>query len=179
MNSDNKTSQMWWAEVKRNPEHLQQWLLDQYRGEATAAERIDLLRRRFTQPGTRAARVLRVIAEQERLHAGWVAALLVARGIPVEVEQVRSRYWELTLGGIEDLETGAAIGAHAERMRLERIEAIAADEDAPADIRSVFARILPQERFHERAFRSLATEGTLAATAGAHQRGREALGLVP
>lgn len=173
------TSEMWWARVKRDPARLRGWLLDQYRGEATAAERIDLLRRRFARPGSRAARVLRVIAEQERLHARWVAALLDARGLSTQLEDVRSRYWEQTLGDIEDLETGAAVGAHAERMRLERIEVIAADPEAPADVRAVFARILPQERFHERAFRALATPQTLAATADAHARGREALGLVP
>lgn len=179
MRSEHQTSERWWAEIKRDPARLRGWLLDQYRGEATAAERIELLRRRFAEPGSRSDRVLRVIAQQERRHAGWVAQLLVARGIPVQIEAVRSRYWEQTLGGIEDLETGAAVGAHAERMRLERIEAIAADPQAPADIQAVFARILPQERFHERAFRSLATPETLAMTADAHARGREALGLVP
>ena len=76
-------------------------------------------------------------------------------------------------------ETGAAVGAHAERMRLERIEAIAGDAEAPADIRQVFARILPQERFHERAFRSLAGDDALRRTASAHALGREALGLSP
>jgi hypothetical protein len=42
----------------------------------------------------------------------------------------------------------------------------------------VFARILPQERFHARAFASLATPASLARTAGAHALGRRALGLV-
>jgi hypothetical protein len=41
----------------------------------------------------------------------------------------------------------------------------------------VFARILPQERFHARAFASLSTEAALARTAGSHALGRSALGL--
>jgi hypothetical protein len=64
-------------------------------------------------------------------------------------------------------------------MRLERIEVIAADTTAPADLRDVFARILPQERFHERAFRSLATPESLERTREAHNLGRAVLGLTP
>ena len=55
---------------------------------------------------------------------------------------IRARRIHDLLAAIEDLETGCAVGAHAERMRLERIEVIAGDPEAPADIRAVFARIL-------------------------------------
>ncbi|MEM9072903.1 MAG: ferritin-like domain-containing protein [Myxococcota bacterium] len=174
-----RTSEQWWSRVKTSRALLHHWLNDQYRGEATAAERIDALRHRFATPGSRADRVLRVIASQERRHAAWVAGLLRARGLSVAIDDVPSRYWEATLGGITDLETGAAVGAHAEKMRLERIEVIARDTSAPSDIRDVFARILPQERFHERAFRSLSTTAALRATSAAHAQGRNALGLVP
>lgn len=64
-------------------------------------------------------------------------------------------------------------------MRLARIEAICEDEQAPADLRAVFLRILPEERFHERAFRELAGADALARTEGAHILGQRALGLVP
>jgi hypothetical protein len=64
-------------------------------------------------------------------------------------------------------------------MRLLRIEVIANDESAPADARAVFRRILPQERFHERAFRVLAGPAAMAATAAAHTLGEQALGLIP
>jgi hypothetical protein len=97
----------------------------------------------------------------------------------VHVAEKQDRYWQRTVPEVTDLATGAAVGAHAEKMRLQRIEAIANDADADADIRSVFARILPQERFHERAFRSLATPAALAATEGAHELGRRVLGLSP
>lgn len=172
-----ETSKTWWARTKSDPLTLKDWLRDQFRGEATAAVRIELLRDRFAKSGSRAHRVLSVIAAQERKHAAWVGELLAARGERLVVEEKAERYWPQVLGSIHDLETGAAVGAHAERMRLERIETIANDASAPDDVRRVFARILPEERFHERAFRSLAGEAALVRTADAHELGREALGL--
>ncbi|MFO0594334.1 MAG: ferritin-like domain-containing protein [Myxococcaceae bacterium] len=172
-----KTSAQWWAAVKVDAVAFEGWLLDQYRGEVTAAGRIEALRDAFAAPGSKAARVLTVIAGQEREHAEWVAGLLRTRGVTPKVEDVPARYWDAVLGQVRDLETGAAVGAHAEEMRLERIVAIASDPGAPADVRAVFARILPQERFHARAFRALASAAALEATAGAHHLGRELLGL--
>jgi rubrerythrin len=122
--------------------------------------------------------VLTVIAEQEATHARWIGELLAARGLAIEVHDKPDRYWRSVMPALEDLATGAAIGAHEERMRLERIEAIAADHEAPADIRDAFVRILKQERFHARAFAEMATPAALARTAGAHELGRELLGLV-
>jgi len=172
-----RDSRSWWLATRDDPERLHAWLYDQYRGEVTAASRIETLRDRFATRGSRASRVLSVIADQERDHARWVGELLAARGLPVEVASKSDRYWPRVLPAIADLATGAAVGAHAEQMRLERIEVIAADREAPADIRAVFARILPQERFHARAFTSLATPDALARTAGAHALGRSLLGL--
>ena len=178
--TSSRSSAAWWEETRGNPERLVAWLFEQYRGEVTAAERIERLRDTYATPGGRAWRVLSVIADQERLHAGWVAALLRTRGLVPEVRgEPERRYWARTLPGISDLETGCAVGAHAEHMRLERIEVIAADTTAPADLRDVFARILPQERFHERAFRSLATPESLERTREAHNLGRAVLGLTP
>ena len=172
------TSTSWWQRIKRDTVGLHAWLYDQYRGEVTAADRIETLRDTYCQPSERAYRILTVIAAQERDHARWVGELLAARGLDVAVRDKADRYWPAVLPGITDLETGAAVGAHAERMRLERIEAIAADPTAPVDIRQVFAAILPQERFHARAFAQLSTPEAMARTASAHALGREALGLV-
>ena len=171
------TSLEWWQATKADPARLEAWLYDQYRGEVTASARILALRDRFAEPGSRAFRVLTTIAGQERDHAGWVGELLAHRGFAVEVRTRSDRYWRRVVPEVTNLPTGAAIGAHAETMRLERIEAIASDADAPADVREVFARILPQEQFHARAFTSLATEESLARTAEAHALGRYALGL--
>jgi rubrerythrin len=165
--------------VKRDPEAFTAWLLDQYRGEATAAGRIEMLRDAYAEPGSRAHRILGVIAGQERRHAVWVGDLLTARGIQPQIGVKRERYWKETLGGIHDLATGCAVGAHSERMRLERIEVIAGDPEAPPDVRAVFQRILPEERFHARAFAELAGDEALAEMRGAHELGRRALGLSP
>lgn len=174
-----RNARQWWAEVKRDKARMTDWLLDQLRGEATAAGRIELLRDQFAGADPRAHRVLSIIAGQERRHAAWVRELLVTRGIEPTVSDKTERYWGHTLPGIADLATGCAVGAHAERMRLERIEAIAEDPEAPADIRETFARILKEERFHERAFREMATPEAMAATRDAHDLGRRALGLSP
>ncbi|WAS99403.1 ferritin family protein [Nannocystis punicea] len=173
-----RSSAAWWAETRTDPERLHAWLFAQYRGEVTAAQRIVALRDAHAAPDSRAFRLLTVIAEQERSHAEWVGELLRARGLVAEVRgAAEARYWQQTLPGIADLATGCAVGAHAEAMRLERIAAIAGDAEAPPDIREVFARILPQERFHARAFGSLTTPESLAATRAAHELGRALLGL--
>jgi hypothetical protein len=173
-----RNSTTWWQDTRDDPARLLRWLVAQYRGEVTAASRIETLRDRFATPGSRAHRILTVIAAQERDHARWVGALLTARGVALELDARPERYWREVVPGISDLATGAAVGAHAERMRLERIDVIAGDPAAPGDIRAVFARILPQERFHARAFAELATPDAMARTAGAHALGRKALGLV-
>ena len=113
-------SRTWWARTKRDDQALHDWLLDQYRGETTAAERIMALADRFTKPGSHERRVLEKIAAQEKRHAAWVAELLRARKLPVpaQPDRTRERYWKQTLPTISDLATGAAVGAHAERMRL-------------------------------------------------------------
>src|SRR5262245_50689872 len=132
-----QTTRAWWAQTKRDPEKLLGWLHDQLRGEAGAGPRVDALRDAFVVPGSRTWRILTVIADQERKHAVWVAGLLAARGESVDIDETKARYWPEVEKVVADLETGAAVGAHAEKMRLERIETIVADEEAPADIRAV------------------------------------------
>ena len=139
-----ETSAAWWARIKSDPEALIAWLLDQYRGEQLAAGRLLALRERFGTTG-RTHVIIGVIAEQERTHSEWLAGLLLARGVSARLVPKEERYWPCVLPGITNLETAAAVGAHAEHMRLSRIATIAHDEDAPTDIREVFRRILPQE----------------------------------
>lgn len=174
-----EASLAWWAEVKQDPAKFHDWLLKQYRGEVTAAERIRELGTKFNVDA-KTMHLLEVIAGQEETHATWIADLLVTRGITIPVvsrEEAEGRYWEETLPGITDFNTGAGVAAHAEAMRLTRIEVIHEDEDAPADVREVFGRILKDELFHERAFRKLAGDGAMEATRDKHQLGLEALGL--
>ncbi|MFK7987155.1 MAG: hypothetical protein AB8I08_14110 [Sandaracinaceae bacterium] len=105
--------------------------------------------------------------------------LLVGRGEERVVSEEPDRYWEAPLAGIRDLETGCAVGAHAEAMRLERVAVICADERAPSDIRAVFQKTLPEERVHAAAFAQLATPEAPEATRGGREPGRKALGLTP
>lgn len=176
-----RTSAEWWQAVKADPALLMDWLRKQYHGEATAAVRMREFLARFGGQARdpRWVTTVEEIARQEETHAGWVGELLRARGEePAAIANKSERYWEATLPGIESWETGCAVAAHAEAMRLDRIRVIAADPDAPADVRDVFARILPQEIFHERAFRAFASDEALTATLEGHVSGAQALGLV-
>ena len=173
-------SASWWRSIKREPAALLDWLRKQYHGEHTAAWRIEEYATAHVPDDSRWRAVLETIAAQERQHAGWVGELLRTRGenpTPLDKEE---RYWRETLQAIDSLETGAAVAAHAENMRLARIEVIAGDQepDAPADIRDVFARILTDERFHARAFTAMAGDAALAKTRENHARGLAALGLI-
>ncbi len=169
-------SKQWWELVKNNPAKFNDWLIKQYRGEVTAAQRIRLLASKFARTLLQ-ERTLEIIAKQEETHASWVLDLLKARGIVPDTKNAEDRYWKQTLKGIEDFETGCAVGAHAEGMRLERIRAIADDPEAPKDVADTFKRILKDEIFHEKAFRSFSSKKALAATAGNHSLGLQVLGL--
>lgn len=173
-----KNSKTWWNEIKNNNDLFNDWLKDQYHGEITAAHRIKELAEKVAAP--KVQRVLSIIAAQEADHAKWIKELLISRGLSPQILTKEERYWSKTLPKnyldmpIEKL---AAIGAHAEAMRLERIKVISADKDAPTDVRSVFNSILMDELFHEKAFRKIAGESNMAASLEAHKEGLAALGL--
>ena len=175
-----KTSTQWWSEVKSNDSKMADWLKKQYRGEVTASYRIRKLSEQYVDKESKEATILAKIAEQEETHAQWVKELLDSRNIAVDatdIEQAESRYWAKTLPGITSFETGTAVAAHAEGMRLERIRAIANDDQSPEDIRDVFTKILKDEIWHESAFTHLSKAEALKATEGDDKLGREALGL--
>jgi rubrerythrin len=173
-----KTSKQWWNEVKADDAKFSDWLIKQYRGEVTAASRILAIIDQFDVT-ERARKVLTRIAGQESTHASWILSLLEARGITPSVEGAEERYWKQVMPAAVDFETTAAVGAHAEKMRLERIQVICDDESAPTDVRTTFKQILRQELFHERAFRKLAGPDAMAKTKYDHEQGRALLGLVP
>ena len=176
-----QSSQQWWGRVKNDDAALLQWLEKQYHGEAMAAQRLGTFLERFGHqaPDPKWRQTVEQIIEQESEHARWVGQLLIDRGASASIiEGKQEPYWEETLDGIEDWETGCAVAAHAEGMRLARIEAIVNDPTAPDDIRAVFAKILPEERFHEKAFRHFASDEAYDKAQDAHERGAQALGLV-
>lgn len=171
-----KNSKTWWNEVKNDKTKLNDWLVKQYRGEVTAADRILAFTDKYAEHDRNIA-TLKVIASQERMHAEWVKGLLDARGITPDLSGAEDKYWSKTLPDIESFETGAAVGAHAEAMRLERIRVIVADETSPKDIRAVFTLILKDEEFHERAFRNMASPEAMEKTKDSHELGMQLLGL--
>jgi tRNA isopentenyl-2-thiomethyl-A-37 hydroxylase MiaE len=172
-----QTASQWWESVKSDENKINDWLIKQYRGEVTAATRIIQFGLQYA--GTeKQVDILATIAKQETQHAEWIYELLEARNIKPVVEDAEKRYWAKTLLGIKDFETGAAVAAHAEGMRLSRIRVIASDEFAPGDIREVFKKILKDEVWHEKAFTQLSSPEALEATKENHEAGVEALGLV-
>jgi rubrerythrin len=173
-----KTSAEWWASTKSDPEALMKWLRNQYHGEVTAATRIrELILVYEADPKWRAT--VEEIASQEEQHAEWVGELLKIRGEDAKVLEKKERYWDQTLKQITDWDTGCAVAAHAEAMRLDRIRAICNDKDAPQDIKEVFGKILVQEEFHEKAFRAFTTDDAMRRTLDGHLAGMNELGLVP
>ncbi len=172
-------SQAWWDSIRNDPDRMLVWLKDQYHGEISAHDRIMSFVDRFLPEGGHWRETLVLIAQQESRHAQWVGNLLEARGVTPGRLDKKERYWEKTLPQVDSFEDGAAVAAHAERMRLDRIRVIADDASADADIRDVFARILPEEEFHERAFRKMAGEKAMMAALEAHLAGRAAIGLIP
>lgn len=174
-----KTSQEWYNGIKGNPDKLIDWLKDQYHGEVTASERIRSLILCYTPPNNNGkwSEVVETIAQQEEDHASWVGELLRSRGVEPEKLVKSERYWDNTIKQITDWETGCAVAAHAEKMRLERIRVICADPDTEEDIRQVFEKIVVQEEFHEKAFREFATDEAMQKTLEGHLAGLNELGL--
>lgn len=176
---DGKTSKDWWEAIKKDPLKLEDWLKKQFRGEVTAVERLDHFCANFVPAGHKWLKTLYMIQEQERQHAAWVKVLLENRGYSTGLLQTPQGYWDQTLAQVSSFESAAAASANAEVMRLERIRLIAADDEAAKDIRETFQLILPQEIFHARAFRKMAGDEAMRAAAEAHQRGVQAIGLIP
>lgn len=143
-----KTSKEWWKDTKKSPEKIIHWLKNQYHGEAVASERI----RKYILPhmeGKYAFMVERIADDEER-HASWVGKLLLDRGITPEILQKEERYWKtvMTEDFTQDGNYAAAVAAHAEEMRLERISVIMEDSEAPQDIRETFKTIYKDGKFY-------------------------------
>lgn len=167
-----RTSKEWVEEISQDSLKLHHWLERQYVGEELAARRLEEL---CTHPNlTENQRpIIERIAKEERLHSEWIATLLPA--LP-EVSYDEDRYWsEVKLSELS-LDELLAAGHHAEEMRLERIRAVV-ESDLPENIREVFAKILPMEKFHAKAFGSLASKKALENTKENHESGMKALNL--
>ena len=172
-----KTTEQWLDGILSSKAELDHWLERQYIGELTAAKRIRALA--DTAP-EKFKPVINRIAGDETQHAFWVGMLLKTRGINtpnVDKADAEARYWKPILSELDTFEKTAAAGHHAEGMRLIRIRALAADERVDSDIREVFAKILPDEEFHERAFGAMTSKEAIEVTRNLHELGLELLGL--
>lgn len=172
-----RSTAMWWQEMKSDPEKLAAWLRRQYVGEMAAVNLLSELLIRFGSEMTNEEWYTTFkIMNQEALHGRWMKELMDSRGIkPEEDADATRRYWNEVLPAVDTFKRAAAAAFNAENMRLYRIREIANDVDAPADLREVFARILPHEEWHEVAFAKMKGDEDLSE---AHSRGLAALNLV-
>ena len=166
----------WWDRVSSSEEEMINWLYDQYRGEITAAERIGSLSSIYNLTGRKRA-LIDIIAIQEKNHAEWIKDLLVARSLDPVVKETEDRYWKQVLKDNMSFEYVCAIGFHAEKMRLSRIELLSSDNRFK-DIAKVFKRIYNDESFHVKAFRSMSTDKDVEDAEKLHMKGLEAIGLM-
>lgn len=165
-----KTSQEWWNETKADLPKLNLWLQRQCFGEEHAYERIMILAEKFGNP------VLHKIALDEFAHHHWIKRYLEEAGIPLLTEH-KERYWNEINLKFENVTQVAAVGYHAEMMRLERIRIIANDETIPK-LSDLFKRILIDEEYHAKAFKKLTTEEELEIAKIDHEQGMIELGLI-
>lgn len=164
-------SKQWWEAVKQDTNKLNNWLKKQYFGENQAYIRITELSERFDN------KTLKVIADQEKQHSEWIRDYCLSKNIDISNIQHEERYWKEVNMDFESLEEAAAVGAHAEKMRLERIEVIANDPSFCPDLSDIFKNILKDEIFHERAFKDMTTEELYELNRHNHEKGAEKIGL--
>lgn len=169
-----KTTKDWLEEVTNNSDKFNRWLERQYVGEMLAADRI----RSLAEMESPFKYTLKVVADQELVHAKWIRGLLIKRKIALpEVTLDGTRYWEPILGELINLDELCAAGHHAEAMRLVRIRAIADCNEMPDDVRKIFKRIESDEAFHAEVFGLMSTEAAKTKTFDLHLKGLEMLGL--
>jgi hypothetical protein len=172
-----KTTKEWWQETRDDSTKLHAWLRRQYVGELAAVNLLSELLIRFGSEMTNQqwGNIYKIM-QQEALHGSWMKDLLDVRGIKPEPNaSATRRYWNEVLPAVNSFAKAVAAAFHAEHMRLARIREIADDNQAPADIRAAFQRILPHEEWHELAFSEMKGDVTLTES---HEKGLQALNLV-
>lgn len=162
----------WWNSVKKNETKFNSWLKKQYFGENQAYIRLNELSKRFEN------KTLKTIAKQEKQHAEWIKNYCISKGIDLsDANKHEERYWKEVNMDFNSLEEAAAVGAHAEKMRLERITVIANDNTFCKDLSNIFRKILKDELFHEKAFKNMTTNELYELNRHNHEKGAEKIGL--
>ncbi len=178
MNKLDAASLVWWDELLENPTKQIEWLKKQYHGEVLAGKRIRNIFSQFKMNADDQAIIARVANEEDQ-HALWLGELLLARGVtPSMLNDHVERYWDYDkLNAIASVKEAAAIGYHAEVMRLSRIKVIRDHPDSPKDMAETMAKIFKDEVGHVSAFKGLTNPDAIEATRDDHEMGVNALGL--
>ena len=174
-----KTSQEWVQDLATDTEKVKNWLQRQYRGEVRASIKIGHLAS-ISGTGLESV-VLGKIARDESKHARWIKDLYVSlydESPNSDQENASNRYWAAQEDQDFTPDELYALGAHAEAMRLERIEAVIDCAALAPIIRDVFKNIRKDEVFHADAFAAMASTSAMDRMEPLHQEGLKALGLV-
>lgn len=170
-----KTSAEWWEEVKKDEAKFNDWLKRQYVGEVSAANRMMNVVSSYEMELEDKSNLM-LIASQEMKHAAWIKELLVSRNIPLpSLEDAEKRYWSKVIPNIKNMDDAFAAAAHAEKMRLERIEVIS--NDGNDEVNHVFKKIKKDEVFHAAWFAAHATKEALEKAKERHREGLKQLSL--
>lgn len=170
-----RQSKTWWDKTKKSDKKITAWLQKQYIGEARAVSRLKIYLDHFN-PSSKVRKVVEKIAGQEGQHADWIEDLLYTRFAVPDLRH-EDRYWKHTLQDIRSFDDMCGVAWAAESMRLERIKVISGDKTAPEDIRNTFKKILKDELFHERAFRTLSSQTSKKKALVNHVKGLKSIGL--
>jgi len=173
-----KLTEQWWDKCLNDPEKLEHWLVSLYNNEKDAEDRFNEFADKYCENDREAYYTFKLIAEQERKHASLVEAILKNRGIEIFIKSSKNgRYWRNTVPCMVDKKTAAAIGAYAETLSLNRMRVIIKDSRTPEDLKDLFKVIEPEESFHAKSLKKIATDYGMKEVKDCHDKGLEALGL--
>ena len=173
-----KQTENWWAKCLNDQEKLEHWLVSLYNNEKDAEQRFNDFALTYCRIGSEEFRTFMDIASQEARHAEIVERVLKNRNIYLYRKSSKdSRYWRNTLPCVCDMKTSAAIGAYAEGLSLSRMRIIIKDPNTPKDLKEMFKIIEPEESYHAKALKTIATTYGMKAVKDCHDKGLEELGL--
>ncbi len=171
-----KTPEQWLEEILSNDKKFTDWLEHQYINKMLAWSRVMTLT--SEAKGPREARLLALIANDEKQRAEWIGSILFAFGITLPtVSYENDLYWREVLPNTFSQDSLYAAVYHAEGMQLARIKLLATDKRVPVFIRRIFKAIYKDEQFHAKAFGAMASDEAKEAMKHYHMNGLRALGL--
>lgn len=173
-----KVTKKWWKECLNDTEKLEHWLVGLYNNEKDAEERFINFAESYCHDNKPYFDIFMGIAGQERNHAIAVEKILEDRGIKKYQKSTKNgRYWRNTLPCVCDIKTAAAIGAFAETLSLNRMRIIIKDPSIPKDLVELFKLIEPEESYHAKVLRNIATKYGMDSVKDCHDKGLAELGL--